>query len=125
MDLRPITNKAQYNRLVTHVIQSFEWGEARVKLGLPLLRYSIYQNSKLTSSFQLTLHKIPFTNKFVGYLPKGPFPTTELVQALRKIGKENNCAFIKLEPNIKLPTTNYQLVLLNLQSLFLPNIIWF
>ncbi|OGE32980.1 hypothetical protein A3C59_02695 [Candidatus Daviesbacteria bacterium RIFCSPHIGHO2_02_FULL_36_13] len=102
MDLRPITDsqKTQFNKLATHVIQSWEWGEARKALGVPLLRYGIFTNGKLVKAFQLTLHKIPLANKFVGYLPKGPFPDKELAEALKKIGKENNCAFIKLEPDV-------------------------
>lgn len=102
MDLRPITDKqkAQYNKAVTHVIQSWEWGEFRKSLDLPLLRYGLYKDNKITTAFQLTLHKIPFTHKYVGYLPKGPLPNKDLADALEKIGKESNCAFIKVEPNI-------------------------
>lgn len=105
MDLRGIIDppaggqKSQYNNLVSHVIQSWEWGEFRKSLGIPVLRYGIYHAGKLSKAFQLTLHKIPFTNKFVGYLPKGPAPDKELAEALKKIGKDNNCAFIKIEPN--------------------------
>lgn len=111
MDLRPITDKqkAQYNKLVAHVIQSFEWGEFRRCLGIPVLRYGIYKNGKLSKAFQLTLHKIPFTDQYVGYLPKGPFPDKELAEALTKIGRQYNCAFIKIEPDVMLPTTNYRL----------------
>ncbi len=98
MDLRPVTNKLQYNKLVTHVIQSWEWGEFRKSLGIKVLRYG---------AFQLTLHKIPFTNFNVGYLPKGPMPDKNLAEALKKIGKENNCAFIKIEPNIE--ATRYKI----------------
>lgn len=109
MDLRPITEdqKKAYNALVTHVIQSWEWGEFRKSLGLPLLRYGIYKDNKLVKAFQLTLHKIPFFNQYVGYLPKGPLPDKELAQALEQIGKENNCAFIKVEPDILASTTPY------------------
>ncbi len=103
MDIRPITGKqkAAYNKLVTHVIQSWEWGEFRKSLGIPVLRYGIYQGNKLSKAFQLTLHKIPFTNQYVGYLPKGPLPDKELAEALKKIGRENNCAFIKVEPDVE------------------------
>ena len=102
MGIRPITNKQKvaYNKLVTHVIQSWQWGEFRKSLGIPVLRYGLYKKGKLSKAFQLTLHKIPFTNQYVGYLPKGPFPDKELAEALRKIGKENNCAFIKIEPDV-------------------------
>ncbi len=112
-----LQQKAAYNKLVTHVIQSWEWGEFRKSLGIPVLRYSIYQNGKLSKAFQLTLHKIPFTNQYVGYLPKGPFPDKDLTEALKKVGKENNCAFIKIEPDIKQVTGNKQSFSMSKQSL--------
>lgn len=104
MDLRELTDKDKkdYNKLVTHVIQSWEWGDFRESLGLPLLRYGIFQDDKMTRAFQLTLHKIPFTKKYVGYLPKGPAPDQELSDALEIVGKKHNCAFIKIEPDIKI-----------------------
>ncbi len=110
MDLRPITvkQKTSYNKLVTHVMQSFEWGEFRKSLGIPVLRYGLYKNDKLSKAFQLTLHKIPFINQYVGYLPKGPFPDKELAEALKKIGQEQNCAFIKIEPDVE-QVTGYRL----------------
>lgn len=99
MDLRPATNKLQYNKLITHVIQSWEWGEFRKSLGIKVLRYG---------TFQLTFHKIPFINKYAGYLPKGPMPDKNLAEALKKIGQEQNCAFIKIEPNILVPSSKFQ-----------------
>ncbi len=109
MDLRLLdeTYKDQYNASVTHVIQSWEWGEFRKKLGLPLLRYGIFSKDELKTAFQLTLHTIPFTSKKVGYLPKGPIPNKELAKALEQIGIEQNCAFIKVEPNIEANTPLY------------------
>lgn len=113
MDLRQITDKDKniYNKLATHVMQSWEWGEFRQSLKTPLLRYGLYKNGKLVQVFQLTLHKIPLTDKFVGYLPKGPFPDEELAEALTLIGKKNNCAFIKIEPDIEIE--NYKLKIAN------------
>lgn len=103
MDLRVVTEKQknQYNKLATHIMQSWEWGEFRKKLGTRLQRLGIFENGKLTQVFQLTFHKIPFLNSFVGYLPKGPFPDKKLAEALIKIGQEQKCAFIKIEPNIE------------------------
>ncbi|MBI3485611.1 peptidoglycan bridge formation glycyltransferase FemA/FemB family protein [Candidatus Daviesbacteria bacterium] len=102
MDLR-IINPAQknlYNKSVNHIIQSWEWGEFRQSLGLPVLRYGLFEKGKLIYAFQLTLHKIPLINQYVGYLPKGPQPDKNLFLALEKIGQEKNCAFIKIEPDI-------------------------
>lgn len=106
MDLRILdeNHKAEYDRLVTHVIQSWQWGEFRKSLGIPLIRYGIFENNKLAIAFQITFHQIPLTNKYVGYLPKGPFPDSQLAQALKKIAAEQSCAFIKLEPNAETGT---------------------
>ena len=111
MDLREVTDKqkSQYNKLVTHVMQSWEWGEFRKSMGLSVLRYGIYDGKKLKTAFQLTLHKIPFTKKYVGYLPKGPFPDEEFALTLKQIASENNCAFIKIEPNIEVSNIKDQI----------------
>lgn len=103
MELREIkeSQKDLYNKAITHVIQSWEWGEFRKSLGLPILRFGIFKGGKLSKAFTLSLHQIPFTKYFVGYLPKGPAPDKELAQALETIGKQYQCAFIKVEPNIE------------------------
>lgn len=106
MDLRPITSaqKKLYNSTVTHVVQSWEWGEFRERLGLKVLRYGLFENGKLKTAFQITLHPVPFLGKNMGYLPKGPFPNKALAQALTEIGRSYNCLAVKVEPNIELPT---------------------
>lgn len=103
MDLKEIGSeqKDEYNLKVTHIVQSWEWGQFRINLGTKLKRYGIYENGKLKTAFHLSFHKIPFTSLFVGYLAKGPIPDKDLKQALMQIGKEENCAFIKVEPNIE------------------------
>ncbi|MBI2086475.1 peptidoglycan bridge formation glycyltransferase FemA/FemB family protein [Candidatus Daviesbacteria bacterium] len=111
MNLQLITEKqkAQYKKLVNHIMQSWEWGQFRKAVGTKLLRFGTYQNNKLSKVFQLTLHQIPFTKKYVGYLPKGPFPDKELAEDLTKISKDYNCAFIKVEPDIEISNIKYQI----------------
>lgn len=105
MNLKVITDqqKEDYKRLVTHIMQSWQWGEFRQSLGTKIKRYGLYQNDRIIQAFQLTFHKIPIINYYIGYLPKGPFPNEELAQALKQIGREQRCAFIKIEPNIEAP----------------------
>ncbi|MBI2022202.1 peptidoglycan bridge formation glycyltransferase FemA/FemB family protein [Candidatus Daviesbacteria bacterium] len=109
MDLRQLDleQKDSYNKLVSHIIQSWEWGDFRKNLGLPVLRYGIFEKGKLKTVFELTLHKIPLTSQYVGYLPKGPLPDKQLAQALEVIGKQYSCAFIKVEPNIESSNTPF------------------
>lgn len=97
--------KEQYDQTVTHVIQSWNWGDFRKALGIPLVRYGIFEGSTLKNAFQISFHQVPIVNKFVGYFPKGPFPDSELAMALKQISKEHDCIFIKTEPNSEITET--------------------
>ena len=103
MTTRSITldEKERYNALVSHPLQSYEWGQFREKEGIKIIRRGFFKGNKLVNGFQLTIHKIPRTNFTIGYLPKGDMPTQELIDELKQIGKKENCIFIQLEPNIK------------------------
>ncbi len=74
-----------------HPLQSKEWGEFRKAWGNEIL---------WTDYGLLTIHQIPFTKYSLGMFIKGPEPTKEMLTELKKIGKENNLIFIKLEPNV-------------------------
>src|SRR3990170_2577358 len=104
-----LKDKGAYDKLATHVIQSWEWGEFRKKMGIDLVRVGEYSGSKLTSAYQLTFHPVPFfKNITIGYLPKGPIPSRSMVKALIDLGAKKRAAFIKTEPDIILDrkTTN-------------------
>lgn len=92
--------KEQYNSVVSHPLQSWEWGEFRKKTGVSVERIGVFSKSKLESGFQVTFHPVPVLNKNVGYLPKGYMPDANQLGALKGIAQENNAIFIKLEPNI-------------------------
>jgi lipid II:glycine glycyltransferase (peptidoglycan interpeptide bridge formation enzyme) len=74
-----------------HPLQSIEWGKFREKTGVKVIRIN---------DLQLTIHPIPHTKYTIGYLPRGPLPTQEMVKELRQIGKKENCILIQLEPSI-------------------------
>ncbi|MBU4016648.1 peptidoglycan bridge formation glycyltransferase FemA/FemB family protein, partial [Patescibacteria group bacterium] len=102
MNIRTITIKdnSEFNSVVSHPLQSFEWGEFRRKTGIKVIRRGFFEKRKLVKGFTLTIHKIPKTPFSIGYLPKGDMPNKELIDELRRIGKEEKCIFIQLEPNI-------------------------
>lgn len=93
--------KDEYNKVVGHVMQSYEWGEFRSAMGIKVIRMGVFDDKKLVLGFTLTIHNIPKVNYTVGYLPKGNLPDELTIESLKKIGEENNCIFIKLEPNIE------------------------
>lgn len=79
-------------KISNHPLQSFEWGEFREKTGIKVIR---------GDRFQLTIHKIPHTPWNIGYLPKSLLPTKEMINELIKIGKQEKCIFIQLEPGVR------------------------
>lgn len=102
MIVREVTEKekSSFNQTVSHVIQSWEWGEFRKKTGLDLVRLGHFEGNRLVMAYQLTFHPVPFFKQTIGYLPKGPMPDETMVEALRDISQKKNAAFIKIEPNV-------------------------
>ena len=92
--------KAAYNKLATHVIQSWEWGEFRKKSGLDLVRLGHFEGNRMVKAYQLTFHPVPMLGKNIGYFPKGPLPDEAMIKALSDIGKVKNAVYIKIEPNV-------------------------
>lgn len=94
-------DKKGFNLLALHPLQSWEWGEFRQKTGIEVVRLGKYQKDKLVETAQITIHQLPFTKYTIGYFPKGPVPSKEMLSKLCEIGKQYKCIFIKLEPNVK------------------------
>lgn len=102
MIIKPIevSEQAAFNTVVSHPLQSYEWGSFREKSGVKVIRRGIYDDTKLIAGLQITIHKIPKSPFTIGYIPKGELPTKEVVEELKRIGKEEKCIFIQLEPNV-------------------------
>ncbi len=93
--------------MITHPLQSDEWGKFREKTGVRVIR---------GKDFQLTIHKIPHSSWNIGYLPKGEMPDKKIISELKEIGKKEKCIFIQLEPNIeKISNIKFQIPNLGLR----------
>jgi len=75
-----------------HPLQAKEWGDFREKTGVKVIRID---------NLQLTIHLIPHTRYAIGYLPRGSLPTKQMLIELQRIGRDEKCVFIQLEPNIE------------------------
>ncbi|MFC1711160.1 lipid II:glycine glycyltransferase FemX [Patescibacteria group bacterium] len=93
--------RQQYNNVVTHPLQSWEWGDFREKTGLKIIRIGTYDKKIIQNGLQISIHPLPKTNFNIGYLPKCVMLDEKLITALKRIGHENNLLFIKIEPNTK------------------------
>lgn len=92
--------KDQFNAQAVHPLQSWEWGEFRQKTGVKVIRLGTFEKNRLLTSYQMTVHSLPLVDRNIIYFPKGPLPDNPLLEALTRIGLENNAIFAKMEPNI-------------------------
>ncbi|OGY17538.1 MAG: hypothetical protein A2784_01380 [Candidatus Chisholmbacteria bacterium RIFCSPHIGHO2_01_FULL_48_12] len=95
-----LSERSVFNTAVNHPLQSWEWGEFRQKTGVKVIRLGAFESNKLVKGYQVTIHRVPKTSMNVAYFPKGDVPDEMQVEALKRIGGDNNCLFVKLEPNI-------------------------
>ncbi len=91
---------SHYNELVDHPLQSWEWGDARKKMGLSVYRFGEGTGNSLKKVYQMTIHPIPYTHFSIGYIPRSAFPSSDFVQFLLRFGSKHNIIFIKFEPNV-------------------------
>ena len=84
------------NEMAQHPMQSWEWGEARKKMGVRVEK--IIEGDSI---FQFTIHPIPHTPFSVGYLPRSIKPTESVLTQLYELGKKNKLILIKFEPYIQ------------------------
>jgi len=92
--------KEKFNQAVQHPLQSWQWGEFRQKTGAETIRLAQFDGQELKTALQLTLHSLPKTSYKIGYLPKCGRIDEQLFQSLKQVGRQNNCFFIKIEPQL-------------------------
>lgn len=132
MTVKPVEekNKEQFNRVSVHPLQSWEWGDFREKAGNKIVRLGVFDGNTLKEALTTIFSKIPYSNLKIGTLIKGPKPTKEILEALKKLAKEENAIFIKLEPNVVKSNNNSIIQLLKKHGavqgkrLFTPTTFW-
>ena len=102
MQVRSISESEKdiFNSVVTHPLQSYDWGEFKKATGQKIERIGIFENEKLVNAFQVSFHKIPVIGRTAGYFPKGCMPDADQLAALKEAARKNKAVFIKLEPDI-------------------------
>jgi lipid II:glycine glycyltransferase (peptidoglycan interpeptide bridge formation enzyme) len=123
------TEKTEYNKLVQHPLQSWEWGEFRESFGQKVIRLGVFDEKKMVSGYQVVFSTIPKIGLTIGTLLKGPRPDELMINSLRKLGKEQGAIFIKMEPLVLGPDQKTQDFLINQgclpgKPLFTKNTFW-
>lgn len=127
------SEKESFNKMAVHPLQSWEWGEFRKSSGNGIIRFVNAHKKTVIDSYQLLTHKLPISRFRIGTLIKCPKPTKELFPYLKKLAKENNLIFIKLEPattQVNKDTTDHLMSLMKNygctlgKTLFTPTSFW-
>ena len=91
--------KEKCNQIVSHPLQSWQWGEFKEKNGAQVVRLGQFTGSQLKNGLQLMIHSLPKTDWKVGYLPKCNLFDQQLLQTLKVLAQKQKLIFIKIEPN--------------------------
>ena len=106
-------DKKEFNDVVLHPLQSWEWGEARKKMGIRVVRIGVFDSESLIEVYQMTIHKVA-SGYQIGYIPRSILPSTQVLSFLNDFGRKNNLIFIKIEPyaekNFKFQISNFKLI---------------
>ncbi len=95
------TDQVKFNKAARHPLQSWQWGEFRKQTGVSVTRLVETEGTDIKEVYQITWHKIPKTNRYIGYCPKSAIPTSEVLVELSKIAKKKRAVMVKFEPNEK------------------------
>jgi len=103
-------NDIEWNKYVSHPMQSWEWGEVRKSEGKQVVRFAEYVIARSDSDvaissahdiravYQMTLHPIPHAGYSIGYIPKSSWPSDEFFQYIKKYSQSHKILFVKFEP---------------------------
>jgi len=95
-------DKNSFNFLVSHITQSWEWGEFRKQTSSikKVLRLESVENNKITNVFQILFSRVPHLPFTVAYLPRSPFPSEQELEEIKKYCQKEKAIFLKIEPLI-------------------------
>lgn len=93
-------DKDIFDKVATHPLQSWAWGEFRKTTGVMVSRIARVIDGKITETYQITWHKIPKVKLYIGYCPKSILPSDEALEAIQNIANKMGAILVKFEPNI-------------------------
>lgn len=104
------SHREQWNAFVARspyfaLMQSYEWGEFKERLGWKAIRLATKQRGQITAVAQLLIKPAPLGLFSVGYVPRGPLvdwadrtTTTALLDSLHSEAQRYRAIFVKIEP---------------------------
>jgi len=92
--------KAEYNKLIRHPVQTWEWGDFQITQGHKVYRLGVFEDNKIVKAYSVSFHKIPKLNYSIGTVLRGPEIDQEMLNNIKKIATDENAIFVKFEPDV-------------------------
>ena len=92
--------KDEYNKVVKHPLQTWEWGDFQITQGHKVYRLGIFDNDKMIGGYSVSFHKIPKFNYSVGTILRGPAITQEMIDNITNLAIDEKAIFVKFEPDV-------------------------
>jgi len=91
----------------SEVLQSYEWGEVKGNYGWQPIRIAIEDDNKIVASALILKRKLPYINKSIFYIPRGPILDFEdekaleyLLEEIRQQAQRHKAILLKIDPEI-------------------------
>ena len=89
------------------LMQSYEWGEFKERLGWKVIRLAAFQQGQITGVAQLLIRRAPLGLFSMGYVPRGPLvnwedkaAATALLERLHEVARQHRVLFVRIEPPV-------------------------
>ncbi len=107
-DRREAWNAFAARELSFALLQSWEWGEFKEKLGWKVIRIGVEHQGQILVGAQVLIKSIPLQLASVAYVPRGPLldwenqeATTLLLQAIHQTARQHKAVFLRIEPPLE------------------------
>jgi peptidoglycan pentaglycine glycine transferase (the first glycine) len=87
------------------LMQSYEWGEFKERLGWQAIRVAVERRGQIVAGAQMLIRSLPFHFASIAYVPRGPLVdwedraiATALLDALHGKARRHRAIFLKVEP---------------------------
>jgi lipid II:glycine glycyltransferase (peptidoglycan interpeptide bridge formation enzyme) len=101
------------------LLQSWEWGEFKEKMGWKVFRIAIQKQSQIIAGAQMLIKPLPSELVSIAYIPRGPIGNwldkqiaSQLFSELHRVARLHRAIFLKVEPplvyNLKIDQTLQQ-----------------
>lgn len=89
-----------WDEIATHPLQSYAWGQARIRMGKQVFRFGEYSASVLKAVYQMTVHPVPYTGYSIGYIPRSVLPSETFLLFLKDFCHTHKIISVQFEPNV-------------------------